>query len=146
MKFKGVLAGVIVICIGGVAAWGIGTALRKANEGHGLRCPFDDKNPQAVGALKTPATCTSKAVYYYSCPKCKAIDESRTFEYGDYAHTFDKEVATDEYKAGEANCTHKATYYKSCECGAKGTETFEVGELGNHSFEQGVCIHCGEDE
>ena len=52
------------------------------------------------------------------------------------AHTYNQEIATDEYKASDATCTAKATYYKSCICGAKGTETFESGEVNasNHTF------------
>ncbi|MGM9627155.1 MAG: hypothetical protein ACI3V4_03560, partial [Faecousia sp.] len=51
-------------------------------------------------------------------------------------HTYDQEIATADYKAGDATCTAKATYYKSCVCGAKGTETFESGEVNtsNHTF------------
>ncbi|WP_253284564.1 S-layer homology domain-containing protein [Intestinimonas butyriciproducens] len=53
-----------------------------------------------------------------------------------HTHTYDQQVATDEYKASDATCTAKATYYKSCICGAKGTETFESGEVNasNHTF------------
>lgn len=51
-----------------------------------------------------------------------------------HTHVFDQEVATDMYKATDATCQAKATYYKSCKCGAKGTETFEYGELGAHNF------------
>jgi len=51
----------------------------------------------------------------------------------DHVHVFDKEVATDTYKATAATCMAKATYYKSCACGEKGTETFEYGELAGHT-------------
>ena len=52
------------------------------------------------------------------------------------AHTYDQEIATADYKASDATCTEKATYYKSCICGAKGTETFESGDVdaSNHTF------------
>ena len=52
---------------------------------------------------------------------------------------FDKEVATDAYKASDATCTAKATYYKSCACGEKGTETFEHGELAEHNWTPATC-------
>ena len=69
------------------------------------------------------ATCTHKAV----CSVCG-------MEYGELApHVYDKEVATAEYLASKATCTKPATYYYSCECGAKGTETFEHGELAEHT-------------
>ena len=52
------------------------------------------------------------------------------------AHTYSQEIATADYKASDATCTAKATYYKSCVCGAKGTATFESGEVNasNHTF------------
>lgn len=36
--------------------------------------------------LKTPADCTHRAVYYYSCTSCDLKDETRTFEDGPLAH------------------------------------------------------------
>lgn len=147
MKVKGWIAALTVICIGGVGAWGLGTALRKANEGHGLRCEFGEHPGEFC--LKTPATCTNKAVYYYSCPSCSAVDTSRTFEYGEVAHTFDNELPLEAYKVLDANCQHSAYYVKFCDCGAKSTnqaDVFAVGELGDCSFQNGVCIYCGEHE
>lgn len=44
--------------------------------------------------------------------------------FSETAHTYDKEVASEEYLKSAATCTAKAVYYKSCVCGAKGTETF----------------------
>ena len=55
------------------------------------------------------------------------------------AHVFDKEVATEAYKASDATCTAKATYYKSCACGEKGTATFEYGELADHNWTPATC-------
>lgn len=49
-------------------------------------------------------------------------------------HTFDQEVATKAYLKSKATCQQKAVYYKSCECGEKGTETFESGDLADHDF------------
>ena len=50
------------------------------------------------------------------------------------AHTYDQKVISEEYKASDASCEAKATYYYSCVCGAKGTKTFEAGELAEHSY------------
>ena len=55
-----------------------------------------------------------------------------------HTHSYDQEVAADEYKATDATCTSKATYYKSCACGEKGTETFAYGELAPHSYTDAV--------
>ena len=69
------------------------------------------------------ATCTHKAV----CSVCG-------MEYGELApHVFGQKVATAKYLASEATCTQKATYYYSCVCGEKDTETFEYGELAEHT-------------
>ena len=75
--------------------------------------------------------------HYHKCanPKCDYVEDK-------VAHVFDKEVATDGYKATGADCQNSATYYKSCVCGAKGTETFSAGALGDHSFKDGACSVC----
>lgn len=75
--------------------------------------------------------------HYHKCanPKCDYVEDK-------VAHVFDKEVATDGYKASNADCQNSATYYKSCVCGAKGTETFSAGALGDHSFKDGACSVC----
>ncbi len=44
-------------------------------------------------------------------------------------HTFNKKNIASEYLKSTATCTTKETYYYSCVCGAKGTETFEVGDF-----------------
>ena len=46
------------------------------------------------------------------------------------------ESAEAEYLVSAATCEKRAVYYKSCSaCGAKGTETFEYGDLGAHTPE-----------
>ena len=63
-----------------------------------------------------------------------------------HVHSFDKQVVSEEYLAKEATCTEKAKYYYSCECGAKGTKTFEYGSATNHNFVSEVCTHCGREQ
>lgn len=63
-----------------------------------------------------------------------------------HVHSFDKQVVSEEYLAKEATCTEKAKYYYSCECGAKGTKTFEYGSATNHNFVSVVCTHCGREQ
>lgn len=55
-----------------------------------------------------------------------------------HEHAFDKQVATSDYLASTATCQAKATYYLSCECGEKGTDTFESGDLVAHTFDKQV--------
>lgn len=85
--------------------------------------------------LYRAATCTSKALYYYSCA-CGRMNAS-TFEYGNVLeHVYDRRIAKDSYFASEATCTTKATYYYSCICGALGNDTFETGGYKSHTFDQ----------
>ena len=53
-------------------------------------------------------------------------------------HLYDVQKVSNEYLASAATCMNKATYYYSCECGAKGTATFESGEVAGHVFDQEV--------
>lgn len=46
-----------------------------------------------------------------------------------HAHSFDKQVVSDVYLASSATYTEKAKYYYSCECGEKGSETFDYGDI-----------------
>lgn len=74
--------------------------------------------------------------YAIKCTACGYVIEAQL----SHTHVFDKEVATDAYKASDATCTAKATYYKSCACGEKGTETFEYGEPAEHNWTPATCI------
>ncbi len=51
-----------------------------------------------------------------------------------HTHKYDKQVIKDIYKVSSATCTKKAKYYKSCDCGEKGTATFEAGTLLAHKY------------
>ena len=73
--------------------------------------------------------------YAIKCTECGYVIEAQL----GHTHVFDKEVATDAYKASDATCTAKATYYKSCACGEKGTATFEYGELADHNWTPATC-------
>ena len=60
-----------------------------------------------------------------------------------HEHVFDQEVVEDKYLQTAATCTSVAVYHKSCECGAKGTDTFEYGEIGEHTDNNdGTCSVC----
>ena len=93
-------------------------------------------------ALKSPASCTAKAVYYKSCT-CGEVskNDSETFAYGEMAaHDFTAEVAEEDYLKSPATCTTKAVYYKSCAaCGlsSKGMAdeaTFVSGDVLGHDW------------
>ncbi len=73
--------------------------------------------------------------YAIKCTKCGYVIEAQL----GHNHVFDKEVATEAYKASDATCIAKATYYKSCACGEKGTATFEYGELADHNWTPATC-------
>ncbi len=63
-----------------------------------------------------------------------------------HVHSYDKQVISDEYLTSSTTCTEKARYYYSCECGAKGTETFEYGSTTKHNFVNGSCTYCGKKQ
>ena len=65
-----------------------------------------------------------------------------------HTHSFVLLRAEQKYLCSKATCTKQASYYYSCECGEKGTETFDYGSLG-HSFTNYVIdkkATCTEDE
>ena len=102
---------------------------------------------------KSAATCTSAAIYYYSCSKCGEKGSS-TFQSGSaLPHTFDQKNTADKYVQTPGSCTQSAIYYYSCKCGAKGTTTF-VGADPAHRYSEDFvtdkdshwkeCSVCGE--
>lgn len=96
---------------------------------HKRVCSNDSNHVESGNCSGGTADCGHKAV----CDVCGG-------EYGDFAssHVFDKQVTTDAYKATDATCEAKATYYYSCQCGEKGTETFEYGDYSDHVFDREV--------
>lgn len=91
------------------------------------KCDFAAHTPDHTGSATEE--------YAIKCTECGYVIEAQL----GHTHVFDKEVATDAYKASDATCTAKATYYKSCDCGEKGTETFEYGELAEHNWNPATC-------
>lgn len=91
------------------------------------KCDFAAHTPDHTGSATEE--------YAIKCTECGYVIEAQL----GHTHVFDKEVATDAYKASDATCTAKATYYKSCACGEKGTETFEYGEFGEHNWTPATC-------
>ena len=92
-----------------------------------------------LGALGlTLASCVSPAPEEsHSSPDIAASSESSSSSQ-DHEHAFDRQVATEEYLAAPADCDTPASYYYSCECGEKGTETFERGDPLGHDFSASV--------
>jgi hypothetical protein len=84
--------------------------------------------------LKSPASCTSKAIYYKNCATCDKAGTT-TFEYGNKKDHTNVEKAESKYLKAPATCTSKAVFYKSCSvCGAFSTETFEYGAAPSHTY------------
>ena len=96
--------------------------------------------------LKSAATCTAKATYWYDCAVCDANakdDAQATDAYCEdgemLPHDFTATVAEEKYIVSAANCQQKAVYYKSCTvCGLSskdtaGVATFE-GAMGTHTW------------
>ena len=121
------------------------TVLQHDASGHWYKCANCDATDEKQAHSGGTATCAQKAV-------CEVCGE----EYGELAaHVYDREVASAEYLKSAATCTSPAVYYKSCVCGAKGTETFTSGEVGDHSWSEWSdasgkdshsCVVCGKTE
>ena len=89
---------------------------------------------------------SEKHTYTKKCTDCGNVVETRTLGHTysngicacgntQHVHTFDQEKAEPAYEVSVASCKGPATYYKSCSCGAKGSETFTVGEATEHNYE-----------
>ena len=81
-------------------------------------------------ATVTEPTCTSKGYTTYSCDCLYAYQDNYVDE---LPHTYTEEVAEEKYFVS-ANCEEYTIYYKSCSCGAKGSETFEYGDIIAHKY------------
>lgn len=91
--------------------------------------------------LKTPATCTVKATYWYDCKNCDVSAKNvptvadKVYSDGELKpHDFSAEKAGEDYIASLGNCQTNTIYYKSCtSCGQASEETFE-GNVGEHKW------------
>ncbi|MBQ7295484.1 MAG: hypothetical protein IJW86_04740 [Clostridia bacterium] len=89
--------------------------------------------------LKSAATCTAKATYWYDCAACDVMATEETaadkyYEDGEMLpHVYDKEVAEEKYIVTAATCQQNAVYYTSCVCGKAGTDVF-TGAKGTHTW------------
>ena len=87
----------------------------------------------ATGHEHTPSEdwTYDETYHWHACDGCsQQLDKAE--------HLYDVQKVSNEYLASAATCMNKATYYYSCECGAKGTATFESGEVAGHVFDQEV--------
>ena len=66
--------------------------------------------------------------HWHDCSICKGKRDVS-------AHTYNQQVQTKAYEKSSATCLSGTTYYMSCVCGAKGADTFEIGDKDpdNHS-------------
>ncbi len=98
-----------------------------------------DNRIAAYSFLKSPATCSSAAVYYTSC-LCGEVSED-TFTFGEAVdHVFTDEADLTHKKA-DATCQSPAIYYKTCAwCDEKGGEgdVFTHGDPLTHTLTQEV--------
>jgi len=100
------------------------TVLQTSDTEHWYKCANCSATDTHEAHKGGTATCTEKA----ECSVCHV-------KYGNtLPHTYDQKNTDAKYLASPATCTKKATYYYSCTCGAKGSTTFESGDLAAHSF------------
>ena len=119
----------------------LGNSEKEPSESSGTTHSHYFERVPSERCLKSSASCTKKAEYYYSC-SCGELD-SKTFEYGDYEH---KEVID---KAIDPTCTETGlTEGKHCsECNKILTAQTELPALGhnivNHDGKPATCTEKG---
>ena len=87
--------------------------------------------------LKTGATCTASAVYYYDCSRCDTHSTADTYSYGDpLGHDFTEKVTDAAHLKSAATCTESAVYYYDCSrCDTRSTaDTYSYGDPLGHNF------------
>ena len=91
--------------------------------------------------LKTGATCTASAVYYYDCSRCDTHSTADTYSYGDpLGHDFTEKVTDAAHLKSAATCTESAVYYYDCSrCNEHSTaDTYSYGDPLGHNFTEKV--------
>ncbi|MDD6011449.1 MAG: hypothetical protein PUC33_01245, partial [Oscillospiraceae bacterium] len=95
--------------------------------------------------LKTAATCTAKAVYYYDCSRCDVMG-TETFEYGELAAHTPGEWVVDT----DSDCTTAGSKHQVCSvCGATiATDTIPAKghTLTHHEANAATCTVAGNSE
>lgn len=87
--------------------------------------------------LKSAATCTESAVYYYDCSRCDTHSTDKTFESGKpLGHDFTEKLVDDAHLKSAATCTESAVYYYDCSrCDTRSTaDTYSYGDPLGHSY------------
>ena len=87
--------------------------------------------------LKSAATCTASAVYYYDCSRCDTHSTADTYSYGDpLGHDFTEKLVDDAHLKSAATCTEAAVYYYDCSrCDMHSADkTFTDGDPLGHSY------------
>ena len=87
--------------------------------------------------LKSGATCTEAAVYYYDCSRCNTRSTADTYSYGDpLGHDFTEKLVDDAHLKSGATCTEAAVYYYDCSrCDMHSADkTFTDGNPLGHSY------------
>ena len=91
--------------------------------------------------LKSAATCTESAVYYYDCSRCDEHSTADTYSYGDpLGHDFTEKVTDAAHLKSAATCTESAVYYYDCSrCDTHSTaDTYSYGDPLGHNFTEKV--------
>lgn len=110
-----------------------------------------DKCLTKVEAKESSCTQAGNTEYFVcTCGKWFADDlaqteiiDKTTVEIAQKAHAYSCQNTAAEYLKSAATCTEKAVYYYSCECGEKGSQTFEYGEIDENAHAYGEWVSNG---
>ena len=85
--------------------------------------------------LRSNATCTAAATYYYKCSRCSAKGTNYYSNGNSLGHSYTSKTVNDTYLRSKATCTEAATYYYKCSrCSAKGTNYYSNGSAAGHKY------------
>ncbi|MBQ8844530.1 MAG: leucine-rich repeat protein [Clostridia bacterium] len=99
-----------------------------------------EKQYVSENSLKTEATCTKLATYYYSCTECNAISNDKYFEFGDFAeHKYDK-----EYTCKDKNCIACGYLLEATTDHELGQQFIESSTCPGKGYLAEFCLLCGE--
>jgi len=89
--------------------------------------------------LKSAATCTTPAVYYYKCSRCTVAGTSTYTSGSSLGHDYTSKTATSTYLKSAATCTTSAVYYYKCSrCTVAGTSTYTSGSSLGHNYTSSI--------
>jgi len=109
------------------------------------------KSLMALLTLAALASCGGGGTDDSSSSIVEDSDPPASSSIEEHIHSYNRQAAEDKYLKTAATCVSKAVYYYSCECGERGSETFEYGDYAAHDLTKhdqvdATCTEAGTEE